>query len=280
MTTCPPLCTDKFCAIASFSLGTYSLQDNIYTNGTITVIVDCLPGYYFPAGNCPVTVTYPGGTFIIPLTPLTPGPITIALMGCLSMVQIILPAGSSPAAIAAAAQSVITQVAQQQAICDVVTPPGNPPVVPPPNPIPTFFNQPVYYYCASGSVISYTGSVPGWLTIDTANNRLRMNAGTVGGSTQALANASAQNTLNDFGDAAVISGDMVCTCITNSQTLPAGTVGVPYGVQLNAAGPGTYTFVLSSGSLPDGLTLSTLGYISGTPTTAEAPVFIITATPP
>ena len=51
-------------------------------------------------------------------------------------------------------------------------------------------------------------------------------------------------------------------------SLPDGTVGVPYGpVQLQTAGgtaPVTFTLV---GSLPDGLSLSTDGVISGTPTT-------------
>lgn len=296
-TVCPPLCTDRLCASISgigpsTTLVTYSLQDSIYTNGdAITVIVDCLPGYFFPGGNCPVTITYPGGTFIIPLTPLIPGPIVIALMGCQSLVQIILPAGSSAAAIAAAAASVILQVAQQQAICDVVgepEPPTGPegptPPVPPgpgtPNPVPQFFNQAVYYSCDVGAVISYTGNVPGWLTVDTTNNRLVMNAGTIGASTQAAANSGAQIILNDFGDDAVIGGELVCVCITNSSTLPVGTVGVPYSVQLVAAGPGAYTFTLASGSLPAGLTLSSAGLISGTPTTAEAPNFIVTATPP
>lgn len=292
MATCPP-CDTRVCAISDEIVVNYSLQTSIaFNTTTITVIVECLPGYYYPAGDCPTVVNYPPGTFVIPVPPTGGGPIVIALMGCTSMVQIVLPAGSSAAAVAAAAQSVILQVAQQQALCDVLppVPPGDGPDGPippgdgggpiPPNPVPSFFNQAVYYFCDLGSVINYTGVVPGWLTVDTVNNRLVMLAGTVGGTTQALANTSAQNTLNNFGDARIIAGELTCVCITNSATLPAGTVGVAYSVILTEASPGAGTFSLSSGTLPAGLSLNpNTGEIAGTPTTAATSVFIITYTP-
>ena len=60
--------------------------------------------------------------------------------------------------------------------------------------------------------------------------------------------------------------------ITTS-ALPDGVVGVYYEHQLTATGaggPGTYVWTLANGTrLPDGLTLSATGLISGTPTTAE-----------
>ena len=65
----------------------------------------------------------------------------------------------------------------------------------------------------------------------------------------------------------------VLTVTTTS--LPAGEVTVAYSQTLQATG-GTlpYTWSLSSGSLPDGLTLSAGGVISGTPTTAQSRVFV------
>jgi hypothetical protein len=56
---------------------------------------------------------------------------------------------------------------------------------------------------------------------------------------------------------------------------PAGTVGVTYLTLLNASGGSApYTFSVTSGSLPDGLTLqSATGSIGGTPTTAGKAVF-------
>ena len=55
----------------------------------------------------------------------------------------------------------------------------------------------------------------------------------------------------------------------STSSLPAGTVGTAYSQALAASG-GTppYTWALASGTLPTGLTLSTGGTISGTPTAA------------
>jgi len=61
-------------------------------------------------------------------------------------------------------------------------------------------------------------------------------------------------------------------------TLANGTVGSSYSATLQASG-GTspYKWSVASGSLPAGLTLSTTGTISGTPTIAEASSFSVTA---
>lgn len=65
-------------------------------------------------------------------------------------------------------------------------------------------------------------------------------------------------------------------------TLPDGTAGVPYtSPSITASGGvGTYVFSVSSGQLPDGLSLNipAPGIISGTPTTAGPFTFTITAT--
>src|SRR5262249_52757202 len=62
-------------------------------------------------------------------------------------------------------------------------------------------------------------------------------------------------------------------------TLPSGTAGAAYSQALTASGPaGPYTFEVTSGSLPDGLSLGTDGTLAGTPTTAGSFDFIVTAT--
>jgi hypothetical protein len=72
-----------------------------------------------------------------------------------------------------------------------------------------------------------------------------------------------------------------CPTITvDPATLPDGTVGAPYNQNVTASGgTGPYTFAVTSGALPAGLTLDTnTGQISGTPTTQETANFTITAT--
>jgi len=67
--------------------------------------------------------------------------------------------------------------------------------------------------------------------------------------------------------------------LTSPVTLPQATVGVAYSVNLSTAaavsgGTPPYTFALMIGTaLPAGLTLSTAGVISGTPTTAGTTTF-------
>ncbi|MFH0302150.1 putative Ig domain-containing protein [Bradyrhizobium sp. 31Argb] len=63
-------------------------------------------------------------------------------------------------------------------------------------------------------------------------------------------------------------------------TLTAGTVGYAYSLALSASGgTGSYTFAVTSGSLPDGLTLnSASGAITGTPTQASSGSFTVTVT--
>lgn len=60
-------------------------------------------------------------------------------------------------------------------------------------------------------------------------------------------------------------------------TLTAGQMTVPYNLQFTATG-GSPTWAVSSGALPGGLTLSSAGLLSGTPTAAGDFNFKVTAT--
>jgi hypothetical protein len=69
------------------------------------------------------------------------------------------------------------------------------------------------------------------------------------------------------------------TLLPNS--LPPATQGAAYSVTITAiGGTAPYTFVVSSGTLPAGLTLTTTGVLSGTPTASGTPPFQIQATDP
>jgi len=63
-------------------------------------------------------------------------------------------------------------------------------------------------------------------------------------------------------------------------SLSAGTPGTAYSATLNAATGGTapYSYAITSGALPAGVTLSTAGALSGTPTAAGSFNFTVTAT--
>jgi len=61
--------------------------------------------------------------------------------------------------------------------------------------------------------------------------------------------------------------------------LPGGVVGVPYKHALTAmGGTAPYTWAITEGELPTGLTLSADGVISGTPTVEDTKTFAVTVT--
>jgi hypothetical protein len=66
----------------------------------------------------------------------------------------------------------------------------------------------------------------------------------------------------------------------NTNTCPAGTVGVAYAIQFKEAegsgcGPGKQTFTVDSGTFPPGLTLASSGHVTGTPTQAGSFTFYV-----
>ena len=66
--------------------------------------------------------------------------------------------------------------------------------------------------------------------------------------------------------------------VINTSTLPSAYLDVAYNATLSAtaAAGGSLSWQVTSGSLPDGLTLSGNGVISGTPTTAQSSSFTVT----
>ena len=67
------------------------------------------------------------------------------------------------------------------------------------------------------------------------------------------------------------------TITINPETLPAGTIGAAFNQTLTTTGGRALHLSVSSGSLPPGLTLSSAGVISGTPTTTGTFSFTVQA---
>ena len=108
---------------------------------------------------------------------------------------------------------------------------------------------------SSGGIIAGTPTVAGTFTFTVG----------VADSSPTPATASVQLSLT-------IAGKVTIT----TSSLPAGSVDVAYSATLSAVGGVTpYTWTLASGSLPAGLTLSSAGAISGTPTTAGSSTFTV-----
>ena len=67
--------------------------------------------------------------------------------------------------------------------------------------------------------------------------------------------------------------------ITTASPLPAGTVGTAYSQSFaSSGGTGTKSWSVSAGTLPAGLSLSSAGVLSGTPTTAATSSFTVQVT--
>jgi len=76
-----------------------------------------------------------------------------------------------------------------------------------------------------------------------------------------------------------VGAAVVPLSITTSSPLPSGTVGTAYSTQLRASGGAApYQWSLRSGTLPQGLTFSSDGLLSGTPSTAGSVSFAIQVT--
>ncbi|MCL1526428.1 putative Ig domain-containing protein [Xanthomonas nasturtii] len=92
-----------------------------------------------------------------------------------------------------------------------------------------------------------------------------------------LSGASNASIARATGTGTILNDDVVVT--VGPASLPGATAGSAYSQNLTASG-GTapYTFALSAGTLPAGLTLSGTGVLSGTPTASGSFNFTVTAT--
>jgi hypothetical protein len=135
-----------------------------------------------------------------------------------------------------------------------------------------------YQFAASGTPTSWavaSGTIPAGLTFSTSTGLLS------GTPTTAATYTFAINAINSAGT----TGSGTLSIITSvpapvftASSPPAGTTTVAYSYQFAASN--TTSFSHGSGSVPAGLTLSSGGLLSGTPTTATSYTFGVIATGP
>ncbi len=144
-------------------------------------------------------------------------------------------------------------------------------------------------FTASGGTAPYSyavtsGALPSGLSLSTSTGAVTgtpTQAGTF--NFQITATDSTTGTGAPFsvtGNYSVTIYDVVQ--VTNASPLPSAQVGAAYSQQMTATGGNgpAYTFAVTFGSLPAGLTLTSAGLLSGTPTQGGDFFFTISATDP
>ncbi len=135
-------------------------------------------------------------------------------------------------------------------------------------------------FSASGGTAPYSfgtqaSALPPGLTLNT-NGTLSGTPTTAGSYSFIMRGNDANGCFGERSYTLVISNPTCPTITINPATLPTGTTGAAYSQTLSSTG-GTapYQFNLFSGTLPTGLTLTSAGLLSGTPTAAGSYNFIV-----
>ncbi len=117
----------------------------------------------------------------------------------------------------------------------------------------------------SDNIFSYLATIPGNTTAGTKSISLTV--------TDNLSRSGSANV------SIVVTRPPCPTVTVSPSTLPAGTVGTAYTQTLTASGGAApYTFAVTSGTLPEGVTLSSIGELTGTPSSNATATFTVTAT--
>jgi large repetitive protein len=134
---------------------------------------------------------------------------------------------------------------------------------------------------ASGGSGSYTwsissGALPGGLSLSSGGQISGIPTTTSGSPFNFTAEAT--DSLGGFGTQS-FTITIIAAPVVTAASLPNGEVGAVYSTQTLTAsgGSGSYTWSISSGALPGGLSLSSGGQISGTPTSSSGSPFNFTA---
>jgi len=134
---------------------------------------------------------------------------------------------------------------------------------------------------ASGGAAPYSyaltaGALPAGLSMNSSTGAIT-GTPTAGGTFNFTVTATDANSYT--GSRAYSLTVSAATVTVSPSTLPGATVATAYSQTILASGgTGSYTYAVTAGSLPAGLTLSSNGTLSGTPTSGGAFNFTVTAT--
>jgi hypothetical protein len=125
-----------------------------------------------------------------------------------------------------------------------------------------------------------TGSLPVWLSLNTSTGALTGTPTTTGSASFTITATDTANTSRKGSQAYALTVNAANTLTISPTSLPGGTVGTAYSVTPSATGgSGNYTFSVTAGSLPNGLSLNAgTGALSGTPSATGTFNFTLTAT--
>ncbi|PYR52930.1 MAG: hypothetical protein DMF89_01060, partial [Acidobacteria bacterium] len=129
------------------------------------------------------------------------------------------------------------------------------------------------------TAVQLNGQLPAGLTFDGATLTLSGTPTENGNFNKLFLVTDADNQQLFFTAYLFVSGGASTINISNSGNLGSATLNSFYSTQLNACcAPGSITWAVTGGTLPMGMTLSTGGLLSGTPTLVGAYTFIVQAT--
>lgn len=245
---CPPITINPGTIASNIVVGSTYSQQFTQTGGTGTF-------NWTSSGNIPTGLTL-SGTGLLSGTPTTNGSYTFTITatnttsGCTASQSYTVTVGCDPV---------------------VITPSTMPNVQ-----VNTPYNQ----------TVSQTGNFGTWtytVTSGTIPTGLTFNNGAITGTTtQAGTYTFTVTGVSQYGCTGSQSYTIVVGCPTialTPGTVPNAPIGQAYNQPLTVTGStNTFTFAVSSGMLPTGITLSTGGVLSGTPTVAGSYTFTVTAT--
>ncbi len=136
---------------------------------------------------------------------------------------------------------------------------------------------------ASGGTFPYTfsvltGALPSGVILQPGGN-LTGNPTTAGNYNFTVQATDANGCTGTRDYTMAVNNDTCPTITVNPSSFPAGTIGAVYNQNFSASGGSApYTFSVFAGALPPGLSLTTSGALTGTPTTIGSYVFQVGAT--